>query len=158
VAGVVFGCLTPDGDIHAARTAELVVLARPLSVTVHRAFDMVRDPAAALETLIRCGVDRVITSGQRPTALEGLPLLRRLAAQAAGRIVLLGCCEATPDSVTAVRDAGLSELHFAAPREAPSGMRFRNPDVGMGGDDLEREYRITVTDADLVRATIAALR
>jgi copper homeostasis protein len=158
VAGVVFGCLTADGDIDAARTAELVALARPLSVTVHRAFDMTRDPAAALETLIRCGVDRVLTSGQRPTALEGLPLLRALAAQAAGRIVLLGCCDPTPESVTSVRDAGLGELHFAAPRAVPSGMRWRNPDVGMGGGDLEREYRSTITDPHLVRATIAALR
>ena len=158
VAGVVFGCLTADGDIDEARTAELVALARPLSVTVHRAFDMVRDPAAALEALVRCGVDRVLTSGQRPTALEGLPLLRALARQAAGRIVVMGCGELTPDSIAAVRDAGLNELHLAAPRVVPSGMRWRNPDVGMGGEDLEREYRITVTDTQLVRDTIAAIR
>ena len=51
-AGVVFGCLTEDGDIDGARMAALVAAARPLAVTCHRAFDMARDPAAALEALI----------------------------------------------------------------------------------------------------------
>lgn len=158
VAGVVFGCLTADGDIDTARTMALVAAARPLSVTVHRAFDMTRDPDAALEALIGCGVDRVLTSGQRPTALEGLPLLRRLAARAAGRIVVMGCGELTPDTIAAVRDAGLTELHFAAPKEAPSGMVWRNPAIGMGGTALDREYRLLLTDTALVRATIAAAR
>jgi copper homeostasis protein len=157
-AGVVIGCLTPDGAIDAERTEALVSAARPLSVTCHRAFDMTRDPAAALETLIACGVDRVLTSGQRPTALAGLPLLRRLVAQAAGRIAVMGCGELSPDNIATVRDAGLPDLHFSAPRDVPSGMVYRNPDVGMGGTDLDREYRLTVTDTERVRATIAAVR
>jgi copper homeostasis protein len=158
VAGVVFGCLTPQGDIDTARTAALVAAARPLSVTVHRAFDMARDPEAALEALIGCGVERVLTSGQRPTAREGLPLLRRLLARAAGRIVVMGCGELRPDTIAAVRDAGLTELHFAAPKEVPSGMLWRNEAVGMGGTALDREYRLTLTDSELVRTTIAAAR
>lgn len=157
-AGVVFGCLTPDGDIDAARTAALVALVRPLGVTVHRAFDMTRDPAAALEALIACGVDRVLTSGQRPTAIAGLPMLRRLVAQAAGRIGVMACGDLGPDTVAQVRDAGLTELHFAAPREIPSGMRWRNPEIGMGGTALDREYSITITDWQRVRAVVAAVR
>jgi copper homeostasis protein len=160
VAGVVFGCLTADGDIDEARTTELAGLAHPMSVTVHRAFDMARDPAAALEALIRCGVDRVLTSGQRPTITAGRDLLRQLHAQAAGRIAIMGCVvDLTPDSLAAARASGLPELHFAAPRTQASPMRWRNPAVGMGGaDDLGREYHITVTDPHLVRATIAAVR
>ena len=133
-----FGCLTADGEIDTARTRALVAPARPLSATCHRAFDMVRDPAAALEALIDCGVDRVLTSGQRRTRWTGCrccagwwhggrahrdPRLRR----------------ADPRNIAAVRDAGLTELHFSAPRDVSSGMRSRNPDIGMGGDDLERE-------------------
>jgi len=157
-AGVVAGCLTPDGDIDTANMRALVAAAGPLSVTCHRAFDMARDPEAALEALIACGVARVLTSGQRPTALAGLPLLRRLVERAAGRIVVMGCGNLDADTIATVRDAGLPELHFSAPRDTPSRMVWRNPDVGMGATDLDREYRITVTDAERVRTTIAAAR
>ena len=76
VAGVVIGCLTADGRIDADRTKALVEAARPMKVTCHRAFDMTVDYREALETLIACGVDRVLTSGQRDTAIEGIDILR----------------------------------------------------------------------------------
>lgn len=34
------------------------------------------EEAAAVEALVRCGVDRVLTSGQRDTAVEGLGVIR----------------------------------------------------------------------------------
>jgi copper homeostasis protein len=159
VAGVVVGCLTADGEIDEPKMRALVEAAGPLAVTCHRAFDMTRDPRAALEALIRAGVHRVLTSGQRDTALEGLDLLAALVKQAGDRIVILGCGAVAPDNIGAVRaGTGLQELHFAALKNVPSAMRFRNPYVGMGGADLDREYRNTVTDADMVKATIAAGR
>jgi copper homeostasis protein len=157
-AGVVFGCLTPDGAVDEARTAALAAAARPLSVTFHRAFDMTRDPDAALEALVRCGIDRVLTSGQRPTAIEGLPLLRHLCVRAAGRIVVMGCGALDAHSIAAVLGAGLTELHFAALRELPSAMRWCNPLIGMGATGADREYRITITDTEVVRATVTAAR
>lgn len=158
-AGIVFGCLTPDGAIDEPRTRALVHAARPLSVTVHRAFDMTANPEAALEALISCGVDRVLTSGQQPTALQGLPLLSALVRQSAGRIIILGCGDLDETSIAQVHHAaGLAELHFAAPATADSPMRHRNPALAMGGDDPGREYRRTVTDPARVRAVIAASR
>jgi len=159
VAGVVIGCLTADGTIDETRMSALVKAADPLAVTCHRAFDMTRDPAEALEALIRCKVGRVLTSGQRDTAVEGAPLLAELVKQAGSRIIILGCGALTPETIGEVRRAtGLTELHFAALKDIPSGMDYRNPKVGMGGTDLDREYRNTVTDRDLVAATIAAAR
>ena len=159
VAGVVIGCLMPDGRIDEARMQALVEAARPMSVTCHRAFDMTADAGEALEALIRCGVDRVLTSGQRDTALEGLDILKQINARAGDRIVIMGCGALDADTIKAVRDgAGLRELHFAALKTVPSGMLFRNPNVGMGGTDKDREYQLTVTDPDAVRATIAAAR
>ena len=78
VAGVVVGCLAADGTIDEARMTELVEAAGPLAVTCHRAFDMTRDPVEALDALIRCKVARVLTSGQRDTAVEGAALLAQL--------------------------------------------------------------------------------
>jgi copper homeostasis protein len=157
VAAIVIGCLTAEGDVDAGRTGLLVQAARPLRVTFHRAFDMVRDADAALDALIACGVDRVLTSGLQPSALEGAAMLRHLHARAAGRIIIMGCGKLRSATIGAVvAQTGLGEFHFSAPRQMPSRMVYRNPAISMGGDDPEREYRIGVTDPELVRATIAA--
>ncbi|MER8885092.1 copper homeostasis protein CutC [Mesorhizobium sp. M0816] len=159
VAGVVIGCLNADGTIDEQRMSELAQAAGSLNVTCHRAFDMTRDPTEALEALIRCKVGRVLTSGQRDTALEGADLLADLVRQAGDRIIILGCGGLDPENISKVRrKTGLSEMHFAALKDVPSAMRYRNPKVGMGGTDLDREYRNTVTDEALVAATIAAAR
>ncbi|MER9574454.1 copper homeostasis protein CutC [Mesorhizobium sp. M0189] len=159
VAGVVIGCLAADGTIDEQRMSELAQAAGSLKVTCHRAFDMTRDPTEALESLIRCKVGRVLTSGQRDTALEGADLLADLVRQAGDRIIILGCGGLDPQNIAEVRrKTGVSEMHFAALKDVPSAMRYRNPKVGMGGTDLDREYRNTVTDEVLVAATIAAAR
>ncbi|RUY42394.1 copper homeostasis protein CutC [Mesorhizobium sp. M7A.F.Ca.CA.002.07.1.1] len=159
VPGVVFGCLNADGTMDEARMSELTQAAGPLNVTCHRAFDMTREPAEALESLIRSKVGRVLTSGQRDTAIEGLPLLADLVRQAGDRIVILGCGGLDLHNIAEVRSrTGLSEMHFAALKDVPSAMDYRNPHVGMGGSDLDREYRNTLTDTALVAATIAAAK
>ncbi len=159
VAGVVIGCLTPEGAIDELRTKALVDAARPMKVTCHRAFDMTRDYRTALEALIRTGVDRVLTSGQRDTALEGSAILKEVVALADGRIIIMGCGALDVGNIAQVRrETGVDEMHFAALKTIKSGMEFRNPHVGMGGTALEREYEITLTDVDAVRATIAAAR
>ncbi len=158
-AGIVIGCLTEDGRIDEPRMKALVEAAQPLSVTCHRAFDMTRDPAEALEALVRCGVHRVLTSGQRATAIEAIPLLKKLNEQSAGRIIVMACGGLAPDTIArVVRETGGTEFHFAGLSTVPSAMTYRNPRVGMGGTELDREYSVTVTDPDLVRATIAAGR
>ncbi len=158
-AGIVIGCLTADGRIDEDRMTALIEAAAPLRVTCHRAFDMTRDPEEALEALIRCGVHRVLTSGQQPRAVEAIPLLRKLNQQAGARIVVMACGELAPGNIArVVRETGGSEFHFAALKAVPSAMAYRNPSVGMGGTGLDREYSNTLTDPDLVRATIAAAR
>jgi copper homeostasis protein len=159
VAGVVIGCLAADGSVDEVRTRDLVQLARPLKVTFHRAFDMTADHRAAVEALVRCGVDRVLTSGLRDTAMEGLDNLRDTVAAAAGRIVVMACGGLDETNIAFVRrETGCDEVHFAALATRPSGMQFRNPGVGMGGADSEREYAITVTDTDAVRRIVTAAR
>lgn len=158
-AGVVVGCLTPAGEIDEARMRALVDAAGPLSVTCHRAFDMSRDVGAAVEALVRCGVERVLTSGQRDTALEGLGTIRATVEAARGRLGVMACGGLDAGNIARVSDeTGAPELHFAALRSEPSKMRYRNPGVGMGGTGLEREYINQVTDGTAVRAVIAAAR
>lgn len=159
VAGVVVGCLTPDGRIDERRMNALVEAAGPLSVTCHRAFDMTVDYEQAIEALIRAGVDRVLTSGQRDTALEGIDILKATHDAAAGRIKIMACGALDETNIAEVlRRSEADELHFAAPRTIASGMDFRNPHVGMGGTAMEREYQLTLTDSDAVRRSIEAVR
>ena len=159
VAGVVIGCLTPDGRIDEARTKALVEAARPLKVTCHRAFDMTADYREAIEALVRCGVDRVLTSGQRDTAAEGVDILKDTQDIANGRIVVMACGALDEGNIAAIRRAtGVDEMHFAALHTVKSGMVFRNPHVGTGGTAIEREYEVTLTDVEAVRRTIAAAK
>jgi copper homeostasis protein len=159
VAGVVVGCLTADGRIDETRMSDLVRAARPMKVTCHRAFDMTRDPEEAIEALVRAGVDRVLSSGQRESAIEGIDILKRAHDAARGRIVIMACGALDETNIAEVlRRSQADELHFAALKTVSSGMAFRNPHVGMGGTAIEREFEVTLTDPEAVRRTIAAAR
>ena len=84
VDGVVFGCLTKDGEVDMDANRRLMQCAEGMSVTFHRAFDMCRNPQKALEDIIALGFDRILTSGQQPDAMSGAPLLKQLNEQADG--------------------------------------------------------------------------
>src|SRR6202167_143278 len=133
--GVVIGLLTAAGEIDVARTRELVALARPLSVTFHRAFDVAAEPFRALETLIGLGVDRVLTSGQEATVLEGLPLIVELMKRFGDHIVVMPGGGVTARNVERVVAAARPrEIHFVALEPRASGMKFRRAHVFMGGE------------------------
>ena len=156
--GIVIGCLTPDGDIDQPLTQELIQAAGPLSVTFHRAFDMCRRPQEALEQLIRLGCHRLLTSGQQPTAEQGIPLLAELQRQAGGRITLLAGCGVNEQNIARIaRETGIREFHFSARHTLPSPMRYHNEAVSMGGTVQIHEYERSVTSGSRVEATIRAL-
>jgi copper homeostasis protein len=154
--GVVIGILHPDGTIDADRTRTLVEAARPLSVTFHRAFDVTRDPHEALETLIRLGVDRVLTTGQESSALEGLDLIAELVQRAGDRIVIMPGGITGRTAARVVAGSGAWEFHFAALRSVNGRMTYRNPRVFMGGELRPPEYMLSVTDPATIRSVIAA--
>jgi copper homeostasis protein len=157
--GLVFGLLNPDGTIDRERARALVELARPLPVTFHRAFDMTRDPFEALETLVELGVDRVLTSGQEPSVVEGLDLIAELVRRAAGRIVVMPGGGITDRNVArVVNRAGVEEVHFAVLEPREGRMVYRNPRVFMGGTLRPPEYALDVTQPHSVAAVIGAVR
>ena len=87
--GIVSGILNDDKTIDIERTKELVELSKPLEFTFHRAFDFVTDPIKELEKLIQLGVDRVLTSGQKDNAIEGLELLKEFKNISKNRIKIM---------------------------------------------------------------------
>ena len=87
--GIVSGVLNDDKTIDIERTKELVNLSRPSEFTFHRAFDVVSDPFKEIENLIELGIDRVLTSGQKNKAIEGLELLEKLNSITKNRIKIM---------------------------------------------------------------------
>ena len=87
--GIVSGVLNDDNSVDVKRTKDLIELSRPLEFTFHRAFDIVSDPLKEIEILIRLGVDRILTSGQKNKATEGLYLLEKLNNISKKRIVIM---------------------------------------------------------------------
>jgi copper homeostasis protein len=153
--GVVIGLLTAAGEIDVARTRELVALARPLSVTFHRAFDVAAEPFGTLETLIELGVDRVLTSGQEPSVLEGLPLIGELMKRAGDRIIVMPGGGITSRNVERiVAQVQPREIHFAALEPVAGGMQFRRPHVFMGGELRPPEYDRLYTSQALIRSVM----
>ncbi|HTX87606.1 MAG TPA: copper homeostasis protein CutC [Bacteroidales bacterium] len=149
--GVVFGILRPDGTVDKERMGLLSNLARPMGITCHRAFDMTRDPFEALEDLISLGIDRILTSGQSDSALEGAPLIRKLIGQANGRIIVMpghGIKEHNLEE--AVKETGAGEYHVYLVKDQKSRMMFARNEVKMGNPDLS-EYDRTLVDSGKIR-------
>jgi copper homeostasis protein len=152
VTGVVFGLLTPQGDVARRQVQGLCETAGELSVTFHRAFDVCRDPFAALETLIELGVNRILTSGQAATVPEGLALIKSLHQRAAGRIGILPGCGITPDNVGHIlTESGLKEFHATAFAPLESRMEHRNDKVYMGIPGLPEYERMVTSSLEVQR-------
>lgn len=110
--GVVIGALKADGSIDEDIIRYLVGEAEGLSITFHRAFDVCTHPEEALEQIISLGCHRLLTSGQAATAEQGIPLLKRLVEQAAGRISIMPGAGVNPLNASRIlAETGASEIH-----------------------------------------------
>ena len=112
VHGVVVGFLSPDGDIDMEKSRIAVETAGTLPITFHRAFDRCRDWRKGLEEIISCGYSRILTSGQQPTAIQGIDTLKQIQQQANGRIAILaGSGINAGNAAEIIRHTGISEIH-----------------------------------------------
>ena len=113
-AGIVSGVLSENNSIDIKRTQELIDISKPLSFTFHRAFDCVSKPEQALEKLIQLGVNRILTSGQKDKAIDGLELLKRLKNQAKDQLIILPGSGIRPENAAIFKAAGFKEIHTSA--------------------------------------------
>lgn len=149
--GVVIGALDADGVVDRTTCRELIEAAGPLEVTFHRAFDVAHDLDDALEAVIALGCERVLTSGGRASAPEGVDRIAALVHRAQGRIGIMAGAGITPDNVAAfVQRSGVREVHASAKAVRVSRMRHRHDLPGLDGDRLE-------SDTSIVRALREAL-
>jgi copper homeostasis protein len=131
-AGVVVGALTADGSIDIEAMRFLLDEADGLSITFHRAFDVCKNTSRALEQIISLGCHRLLTSGQAPMAEQGIPLLKQLVEQAAGRIIIMPGAGVNPQNASKIlAETGATEIHGSLRKDGH-------------------------TSAELVRATLAS--
>ena len=157
VDGVVFGCLNADGTFDVEKNRYLMECSHGMSVTCHRAFDRAVDPEQALETVIKLGFDRILTSGQQPKAIQGAELLALLNRQAAGRIILMAGSGVTEQNIRELHAVtGLHEFHFLGREPLASAMQYVNPNLYMGRPGVN-EAALDYTTPKRVRETIAQL-
>ena len=151
--GIVTGVLTPQGELDRESMARLMERAGGLPVTLHRAFDMTRDPFATLETAAALGCRTILTSGQARSAPEGLEQLKQLNARAAGRISIMAGAGVNRSNIRQLhQEAGICSFHTSARRGAvDSGMIYRQKTVSMGLPSLS-EYELWRTDEEEFRA------
>ncbi len=158
VDGVVFGLLTPDGHVDMDRTRALVHLARPMEVTFHRALDMTSDPERALEDVITCGVQRVLTSGGASSAWAGRKRLRAMVQQAAARTTIVVGGGVRPAQISRLMaSTGATEFHSSMRRMMPSPMRYQARKLNLGEPGVD-EFSRNLVLAEEVRELLAATR
>ena len=156
--GVVFGCLTAEGNVDMPAMKKLMNAVGDMSVTFHRAFDMCRNPMEALEDIIELGCHRILTSGQEATAPAGIPLLKELIEKADGRIIIMPGCGVKPSNILELaEETGATEFHFSGRSSLESDMIYRNPKVSMGGTVKIEEYQRDVTDVEIVKEAVSIL-
>lgn len=155
--GVVVGALLADGAIDVDFLYQCVAAAKGMNVTFHRAFDLCANPFEALEQIISAGCNRLLTSGQASTALDGVKVLQQLVELAGERLAIMPGCGVTPANATSIlMQSGAREIHASARTAKKSGMQYRHEGVGMGKPGSD-EYMLKVTDEDVVRQICAEI-
>lgn len=150
--GVVIGLLNADGSIDKARSARLVELAYPLGVTFHRAFDWAVNPFEALEDLISIGCERILTSGQRPTAIEGADMIDKLVRQADERIIIMPGSGIRASNIAALAaKTAAGEYHSSARTKQRSAMEYINA-------AMSEDSSYVMTNRQEIEGMLAALQ
>lgn len=151
VEGVVFGVLDEQGFLDIPKMQALIDTARQydLRVTCHRAFDRAQDPYRSLDELIGLGVDRLLTSGQKPTGIEGLPLLQELLGIAGDKLEIMCGGSARSDNIETILAAGITHIHTGSTETIPSKMKTSQPGLFMGSSTYNEDIHIVINEGDV---------
>ncbi len=156
--GVVFGCLTPEGEVDEERVRRLVEGACGRQTVFHRAIDVTPDWRRALETLIRLGVRRVLTSGQAGSAMLGAKTIAEMVRFVDGAIEILPGAGITQANARTLLDAtGCTQVHLSRRVARTDSSTRANPEIHFGGALYPPEDVYKVTDADYFAGLRAVL-
>lgn len=99
VKGVVIGALNRDNTINYEAIQDMITLAKPMSVTFHKAIDELKDPVSEVKKLAKIGINRILTSGTKETALEGKEILKKMIKEAGDEIIIIVAGKVTKENL-----------------------------------------------------------
>lgn len=156
--GVVIGILNPDGTLNLEQMRALCEEAGDMGITLHRAFDVCRDPYETMEQCVELGIDTILTSGQKSSAWEGRDLIAELVEKSAGRIEILAGAGINAETIEKlITYTKASAYHMSGKIVKDSRMEFRKEGVPMGIPGFS-EFEIWQTSADEIRKAAAVLK
>ena len=149
--GISVGIQTINSEIDTERLKQIVEWAGSMGVTCNRVFDCAPDPYKALEEIISCGCERVLTSGQKSAAPDAGEILGKLVQQAGNRIIIMpGAGVKSSNIEKLIKESGAKEFHSSARKVAPNPVTFINNEVSDYGN-------VYLADENEVRAMVQAL-
>lgn len=153
IQGVVFGILTNEGNVHVSQCLKLLSATGTMQTTFHRAFDRSVDPFQALEDIINCGFNRILSSGLKNAAPEGAELLSNLVKKAGNQIIIM------PGS--GVDDTNIEKLHkIIDAREYHSSAKIEveNLNVGPSMSSVNSDSKEWTVSSDKIKSILNWMR
>lgn len=148
-AGIVSGFLTSENKIDAERTKQLIVASEGMEFTFHRAFDWVESPIDELHKLIDLKITRLLSSGQKPTALEGISLLKEFQNLSKGKIEIMPGGGINLENALKFKQAGFSSIHFSATVKTQT--LLQKPNVSMHSDIFFEEGIVATSNLETIQ-------
>jgi copper homeostasis protein len=155
VHGIVVGALLPNGDLDVDFMKEFRKIAGDRDLTCHRAIDVAREPLEVLEGLIEIGFDRILTSGGKNKALDGIESVAEMVATAKGRIQIMAGSGVNPVNCLDFVQIGVDAIHLSARTTRNSAMEYRRPGISMGGVAEISEFEVAYSSEEIIRAAIS---
>ncbi|MGK0174021.1 MAG: copper homeostasis protein, partial [Ulvibacter sp.] len=117
-SGIVSGALTLENTIDEKVTRQLIAASEGMEFTFHRAFDVVKDPSEAIESIMQLGVTRLLSSGQQHKAIEGIEMLKQLKSLSEGKLQIMPGSGINVENALAFKEVGFEAIHFSATKKA----------------------------------------
>lgn len=149
-AGIVIGCLTAERSVHWAQLTQLKQAAKSLSITFHRAFDLVQDPIATAKALKEFEINLILTSGQAQTAIAGQTVLKQLIQCGDQVPTILAGAGINHRNIEILKNLGLTQFHASATQILPSLMLDSTVSMANGSESEYLRYQVNPQEVALM--------
>ena len=158
VHGIVVGALLPNGDVDYPFMEKIKAEVGSLPLTFHRAIDVSKDPLEVLNALVELGFTRILTSGCKNKAHDGIEMIAEMVNESQGRIEIMAGSGVNPINCLDFVSAGVNAVHLSARTTKNSLMEYRRPGISMGGVAEISEFEIAYSNEEIIRETVQKIK